>query len=69
MKPDAVLLDERQGRRAARERGLPVSGTLGLLRSAADRGLVQLTDALDRLEATNFRATARLFETIRSDMR
>jgi predicted nucleic acid-binding protein len=34
---DSVLLDERKDRQAARERGLRVSGTLGVLRLAADR--------------------------------
>jgi predicted nucleic acid-binding protein len=62
---DLVLLDERKGRHAARERGLPVSGTLGLIRLAADHGLVTLTDALDRLEKTNFRATPKLFNSVR----
>jgi predicted nucleic acid-binding protein len=33
---DAVLLDERKGRHAARERGLRVSGTLGVIRLARD---------------------------------
>jgi predicted nucleic acid-binding protein len=61
-----VLLDERKGRQAARERGLRVSGTLGLIRLAADQGLVTLTDALERLEKTNFRATPKLFNSLRS---
>ena len=64
-KPDAVLLDERKGRQAARERGLRVSGTLGVIRRAADQGLITLTDALDRLEKTNFRATPKLFNSLR----
>jgi len=62
---DSVLLDGRKGRQAARERGLRVSGTLGVIRLAADQGLVTLTDALDRLEKTNFRATPKLFNILR----
>ena len=63
---DSVLLDERKGRQAGRERGLRVSGTLGVVRRAADQGLVTLTDALDRLEKTNFRATSKLFNSLRA---
>jgi predicted nucleic acid-binding protein len=64
-KADSVLLDEKKGRQAARERGLGVSGTLGVIRLAADQGLVTLTDALDRLEKTNFRAMPKLFKSLR----
>jgi hypothetical protein len=62
---DSVLLDERKGRYAARERGLRVSGTLGVIRLAADQGLIELADALDRLEKTNFRATPKLLNIFR----
>ena len=60
-----VLLDERKARQVARERGLAVSGTLGVLDLAARRGLVNLSDALDRLDRTTFRASARLLRHIR----
>lgn len=62
---DSVLLDERKGRHAARERGLRVSGTLGVIRLAADRRLITLADALDRLEKTNFRASLQLLNSLR----
>jgi predicted nucleic acid-binding protein len=62
---NSVLLDERKGRQAARERGLLVSGTLGVIRLAADQGLITVTDALDRLEKTNFRVTPRLLNSLR----
>ena len=60
-----VLIDERKGRQAARERGLAVSGTLGVLDLAARRGLVSLPDALLRLERTSFRASPRLISRIK----
>jgi predicted nucleic acid-binding protein len=41
-----VLLDERRARRMARERGLAVTGTLGLLAAAGQRGLLHLPDAI-----------------------
>lgn len=62
---DSVLLDERKGRHAARERGLRVSGTLGVIRLAADKRLITLGDALDRLEKTNFRVSQRLLNSLR----
>ena len=36
-------------------RGLEVTGTLGILQRAARRGLLNLEDAFDRLKRTNFR--------------
>ncbi len=55
---DLVLMDERRGTLAARTLGLTVTGTLGVLDLAAQRGLVQIGDALRRLQATTFRANA-----------
>lgn len=62
----SVLIDERKGRLAARERGLAVSGTLGVLDLAARRGLVNLSDALRRLEGTTFRVSPRLISVIKA---
>jgi predicted nucleic acid-binding protein len=59
-----VLLDEKRGRQSAQDLGLAVSGTLGVLDLAARRGLVDLADALKRLERTTFRATPRLLRRI-----
>jgi predicted nucleic acid-binding protein len=45
------LLDEREGRRRARNVGLKVTSALGILAQADRRGdLDSLSDALDRLE-------------------
>jgi hypothetical protein len=41
---------------------LAVSGTLGVLDLANRVGLVNLRDALDRLKATNFRASPRVLK-------
>jgi predicted nucleic acid-binding protein len=59
-----VLLDERRGREAAKERGLAVIGMLGVLEAAAEQGLIDLAEALARLRQTNFRAPAILLEEI-----
>lgn len=62
-----VLLDERKARRVARQRGLAVAGTLGVLDLAAGRGLVNRAAALERLGRTSFRASPRFLRTHRRD--
>ncbi|MEA2162738.1 MAG: hypothetical protein QOK37_865 [Thermoanaerobaculia bacterium] len=59
-----ILLDEKRGRQAARERGLSVIGTLGVIDLAARRGLVSLLDAVKKLERTTFRASPQLIRAI-----
>lgn len=59
-----VLLDERKARGIARQRGLAVTGTLGVLDLAAARGLVDLADAFERLARTNFRGSPRLLRSL-----
>jgi len=63
-----VLLDEKKGRQAARDLGFAVTGTLGVLDLAARRGLVDLVDALKRLERTTFRITPRLLRHIQEKL-
>lgn len=57
---DALLIDDRDGRREAERRRLPVLGTLRVLADAAEQGLLDLRDAFDRLAHTNFRADGQL---------
>jgi len=40
VKADLVILDDQQGRDSARERGLPVTGTVGILIEARERRLI-----------------------------
>lgn len=61
---DLVLLDEKAGRAAALGRGLRVSGLLGLLREAADRGLVDLPTAVQALLSAGFRASPALLKAV-----
>jgi predicted nucleic acid-binding protein len=53
---DLLLIDEKLGPRIARERGLAVTGTLGVLLQAAERGLIDIEQALTDLRATDFLA-------------
>jgi predicted nucleic acid-binding protein len=59
-----ILLDEKKGRQTARDRGLAVTGTLGVIDLAARRGLIGLADAVRRLERTSFRASPQLIRAI-----
>jgi hypothetical protein len=52
---DLVLMDDRKGVVVARRKGLRVTGTLGVLDLAAQRGLVSFAQAVDRLRRTSFR--------------
>ncbi len=59
-----ILLDDHQARRAAERLGIPVMGLLGVLRIAAERGLIDLTEALSRLSQTNFRVSPALLKQV-----
>lgn len=57
-----LLIDDRVGVQVALERGLTVTGTLGVLVEAAQAGLTQIETVLRKLQETNFRATPGLYE-------
>ena len=61
---DFVLLDDRRARQIAKQWGINVVGTLGVLARAAQVGLIDLKDALAELRTTNFRASATLLESV-----
>ena len=61
---DAVLIDERKATVVARDRGLVVTGTLGVLALAAESKLVNLEASIRRLLGTNFRASPALIDDI-----
>ena len=57
-----ILLDEKSARRIAAQRGLRMTGTLGVLAEAAARGMVDLPAAIDGLRRTNFRCSPALMK-------
>lgn len=61
---DTVLIDERKATVVARQRGLLVTGTLGVLALAAESKLVDLKASIGRLLETNFRASPALIDDI-----
>jgi predicted nucleic acid-binding protein len=62
LKANSLLLDETEARQDALRLGLPVSGTVGLLEKAAERELIDLPEAFNRLSQTNFRIARVLFQ-------
>jgi predicted nucleic acid-binding protein len=62
--PVLLLIDDAEGRAEAERRDIAATGTLGVLRAAGLRGLVDLPAALARLRATNFRGPAVLIEEL-----
>jgi predicted nucleic acid-binding protein len=59
---DVILLDEKSARRVAGDRGLRITGTLGVLGEAAARGLIDLAEAIDRLRRTTFQCSPALLK-------
>jgi len=62
---DLLLMDDRDGVRIARQRGLTVIGTLGVLDRAAELQLIELQAVLSRLQETTFRAAPSLFTVLK----
>src|ERR1035438_6930039 len=57
-----LLIDEAAGRLEASRRGIPSTGTVGVLRAGSIARLVDLPSALGRLVATNFRVSSQLLD-------
>jgi len=61
---DLLLMDDRKGVILARGRGLHVTGTMGILDIAAQRGLVNFAQAANHLRRTNFRVPEALLDSL-----
>jgi predicted nucleic acid-binding protein len=57
-------MDERDGVKIARKQGLRVTGTLGVLDLAAERGLVDFAEAVQQLQRTTFHRPEALLQTL-----
>ena len=61
-----IIIDEALGRKVARNKGLKVTGLLGILDRAAQQNLVDFPQAIAALERTTFRASSKLIESLLS---
>ena len=64
MGADMLLMDDREGVMAARRKGFRVTGTIGILDLAAERGLADFAQAVGRLRRTNFRRPETLLDAL-----
>jgi predicted nucleic acid-binding protein len=64
LQADHLLLDDADARREAARRGLPFIGTLGVLREAARRELLDLRVVLAQLQETSFFVDPALIESL-----
>lgn len=64
LKANLILLDDMKARRTATERGLVITGTLGILDQAATMKLVDLAAAVQSLQNTSFWASDSLFQKL-----
>jgi predicted nucleic acid-binding protein len=64
LRADLLLIDDRAGANLALQRGLAVTGTLGVLDLASRAKLLRLRDAFERLQKTNFRYPPSLMELL-----
>jgi predicted nucleic acid-binding protein len=60
---DALIIDERSGRKEAERRGLHVIGTLRVLYDAAEASLLNLADAVHALQRSGFYVDRWLLKT------
>jgi predicted nucleic acid-binding protein len=58
------LIDDRKARREAERMGVKVTGLLGILAEAGDRGLIDVGVVVERLTKTSFRASQSLIAAI-----
>lgn len=60
-----LIIDEIKGRKAAKEMGIPVTGSLGLLITAKNKGhLKAVKPIIDKIQKTNFRISNALIERV-----
>lgn len=59
-----ILVDDRKAAAVALQKGFQITGTLGLLTRSAQRGILDLAEALERLKRTNFRYRQELFDDL-----
>lgn len=60
-----LIIDEIKGRKAAKEMGIPVTGSLGVLIAAKNKGhLKAVKPIIDKIQKTNFRISKELIDRV-----
>ncbi len=59
---ELLVIDETKGRKAAVDRGLRVTGTIGVLEAAADRAMIRLEEEFERLKTAQFWVSPKLLD-------
>jgi predicted nucleic acid-binding protein len=55
LKADLLIMDEKQGRKIAKEQGLKIVGVIGILASAIKQNIIDADEIIQKLEKTSFR--------------
>jgi predicted nucleic acid-binding protein len=64
---DLIIMDDLEARRVAESRQLAVIGTIGILKLAAGRRLLDLSQAIESLLAVGFHVSEELIRQLRND--
>jgi len=67
LRADQLIVDDREGRKHAEERRIPVIGTLGVLKEAATLGLLDLRVSVERLQTTSFYVAPEVLRSLLND--
>lgn len=60
-----LIIDEIKGRKAAKEMGIPVTGSLGVLIASKNKGLLKaVKPIIEKIQKTNFRISEKLIERV-----
>ncbi len=65
---DLLLIDELLGRRTAKQRGIRITGLLGILQEAGKQQWIDLPIVIQKLRQTSFRASESLFQQVLNDL-
>ena len=61
---DLLIIDEKSARKTAQERGLIITGLLGILQKANAQNLINLPIVIQKLQQTNFRIAPSLLRSL-----
>jgi predicted nucleic acid-binding protein len=67
LRADQLIVDDREGRKHAEERSIPVIGTLGVLKEASTLGLLDLRLSVERLQTTSFYVAPEVLRSLLND--